>query len=154
MFEQCYTQIADQEFLLSHIRSTSTPQHKMQLWSSVVEKPLRTLRTMHMNDPIKWQQKGLPPHFRDRCCPPQFQRTLPTRSPRRDSTNAFNPVGEPTRLQTLHKVRQTRRLASLFRQYNRKLVIYDRLAGFPCFVRNNLQAEGLWSILVSLDPRL
>ena len=142
IFESSYSRIAEDEFLVSHIRSTSSPQQKMQVWSAVVEKSLhRTLQAMHNKDPIRWPQKGLPPHFRGRCCPPVFRREPVVRSAQHDCTKAFNPTGEPTRLQTLQKVRQTRRLASLFRQYNRKLCLYDCFANFPCQCQTQLHAE-------------
>ena len=126
-----------------HSPMTSAEQ-KMQIWSHTVEKALnRTIQMQHFCDPLNFPQKNLPPRFRGRCQPPKFEKKSIFRSVKSDPTNSYSPKGEPTSLKTCQKVRQTRRLASLFRQVNRKLLRHQSWEQIPTVEQQSLQQE--WS---------
>lgn len=96
---------------------------------------------MHHSDPVKFPIKGLAPKYRGRCQPPKFVKPTPIRSIHQDPTMAYNPPGEPTALKTCQKIRQTRRLVSLFRQVNRSLLHHHSWQQIPPATRDNLQKE-------------
>lgn len=139
---QQYIHQSSKSFLSSHIHSPADAEHKLRLWSETVEKSVcHTLQVMHQKDPLRCPQKRLPVHFFGRCQPPRFVRPTPKRSARHDPAGGFNPSGEPTSLKTCLKIRQTRRLASLFRQVTKQLAIYSSWQNIPPDTRQNLSRE-------------
>lgn len=114
----------------------------MQHWSHAIETALDiTLNKMHLADPGRYPMKGLAPKYKGRCQPPKFVKPTPVQSIHHDPTQAYNPPGEPTALKTCQKVRQTRRLASLFRQLNRLLLRFTSWINIPQELQINLQKE-------------
>ena len=142
IFQQQYQQQATRSFLPQHIQSTADSEHKLSMWSEVIENAVcRTLQCMHRQDPLRNPQTKLPAHFRGRCQPPRYVRPTPPRSVKHDLTGGFNPPGEPTSLKTCLKVPQTRRLASLLRQVKKIVSVYPDWQDVPPITRQALRKE-------------
>lgn len=142
IFSQQYVHQAQKAFLLTHIQSREDAEHKLRLWSEVVENSVcKTLQEMHHQDPLRNPLPRLPAHFRGRCAPPRFVRPATKRSIKHDLTGGYNPSGEPTCLKTCLKVRQTRRLASLFRQVSKHLTVHHSWSSIPSVTRQTLHKE-------------
>ena len=128
--------------LHSHTTSTATPARKFELWSRTVEQAVNsTLQIMHSTDPMRYPQKHLPPKFWGRCKTPKFVQPTPPRSVSHDPSGDYNPMGEPSSLKSCLKIRQTRRLTSLYRQLHRNLSVYHTWKEIPDSTRYHLQQE-------------
>lgn len=142
ILQQQYRQQSQRFFLPQHIQSSANSEHKLCMWSEVIENSIcKTLQWMHRQDPLRNPQPKLPAHFRGRCQPPRYVRPTTPRSVKHDWTGGFNPSGEPTSLKTCLKVRQTRRLASLLRQVKKHVSIHIEWLGIPPVTRQALHRE-------------
>ena len=86
-------------------------------WSKHVEKAVdRAIHESHRIDPVRNPHKGLSPAYKGRCGNVKFRKVQPRSSVKSDRHGGFNPPCDVFHLNTKLKVRQTRRIKSLFRR--------------------------------------
>ena len=97
-------------------------------WSQSVEQAVDyALRWQHQLDPVTNPVSFLPKTHRGRCSPRRLVSPHETSSPGGDRFGGYNPKYEIFSLRCRHKVRQTRRIASLIRACNSAIVNHGPL---------------------------
>ena len=100
-------------------------------WSQSVEQAVDyALRWQHQLDPVANPVSSLPKTHRGRCSPRRLVSPHENFSPGGDRFGGYNPKYEIFSLRCRHKVRQTRRIASLIRAFKSALVNHGPL--HPC----------------------
>ena len=102
----------------------------LRLWSERVESAVdRSLASLHREDPVQHQYNGLPAAFKGRCSHFDPKEIKPDTPIKFDRHGGYNPPSEVFGLQARLKIRQVRRLKSLFR----------RLKSIPMYMDDNPQ---------------